>query len=394
MHSPRLTRVFFALEALNSLSTTYFFYYLYFYTKAQFGFDEKQNLILAAALGGWYGIASIIGGRLCQRRGYITGLKIGLAVMCGSIGIGAIGFPLPVHIALMFAAMFGMALTWPPLEALVSEGQSAERLNRNIGVYNILWAAFGALAYFSGGAMYRAWGFEAMFLVPASIQLVQLAMLFWAERAVAAEPKPGASRVPVKSGADEQEMERSPVPPSTFLTMAWVANPFAYLAINTVIAVLPGVTERLGLSLALAGVVGSIWQFVRTGAFGLLWLWDGWHYRFRWLAGAYAAMALSFVGMLLAPNVAILIIAQLVFGAGLALIYYSSLYYSMHVGDTKGEHGGIHEAMIGAGCCAGPAIGAVSMHYFSQYSGSGIVAVGGLLLSGFAALTWLRWRRS
>jgi hypothetical protein len=175
--------------------------------------------------------------------------------------------------------------------------------------------------------------------------------------------------------------------------MAWIANPFGYLAINTVVAVLPAVSQRLGLSLVWAGIVGSTWQFVRTGFFAALWFWNGWHYRFRWLAGAYAAMSLSFVGMLLAPNVFFLVAMELVFGAGLALLYYSSLYYSMHVGETKGEHGGVHEAMIGAGCCAGPAIGAITLQFLPQYSNSGTVAVGGLLVTGFAGLLWLRYRK-
>jgi len=36
--------------------------------------------------------------------------------------------------------------------------------------------------------------------------------------------------------------------------------------------------------------------------------------------------------------------------------------YSMDVGETKGEHGGLHEAMIGAGMCLGPAVGALSLY--------------------------------
>src|SRR4051794_5968538 len=106
MNSPRHTRVVFALEALNSLATTYFFYYLYFFTEAQFGFNVKQNLALAAVLGGWYGVASIMGGKLCQRRGYVAALKLGLAIMCVSIGLGAIEMALPLHVGLMFIAEF------------------------------------------------------------------------------------------------------------------------------------------------------------------------------------------------------------------------------------------------------------------------------------------------
>ena len=55
--------------------------------------------------------------------------------------------------------------------------------------------------------------------------------------------------------------------------MAWLANPFAYIAINTLIAVMPGLAARLHLTPMLAGFACSLWCFARLGAFVLLWLW-------------------------------------------------------------------------------------------------------------------------
>ena len=142
-----------------------------------------------------------------------------------------------------------------------------------------------------------------------------------------------------------------------------------------------------------AGFFCSVWLFVRVGAFALLWLWTGWHYRFGWLAGAYAAMVISFALILLAPMVALLVAAQFAFGLSVGLIYSSSLFYSMDVGETKGEHGGFHEAAIGAGSCAGPAIGAAALHFFPDAPGSSAWAVSGMLMVGLAGLTWLRARK-
>ena len=41
----------------------------------------------------------------------------------------------------------------------------------------------------------------------------------------------------------EEAAFHQPVSPKTFLKMAWLANPFAYVAINTVIAVMPGIAH-------------------------------------------------------------------------------------------------------------------------------------------------------
>ncbi len=66
----------------------------------------------------------------------------------------------------------------------------------------------------------------------------------------------------------------------------------------------------------------------------------------------------------------------------------------MEVGETKGEHGGIHEAAIGAGNCAGPAVGAAALYFFPQHVHSSTIAVGGFLLLGLFGLLWLRFKRS
>ncbi|HUZ06224.1 MAG TPA: hypothetical protein VMV89_01915, partial [Candidatus Paceibacterota bacterium] len=130
----------------------------------------------------------------------------------------------------------------------------------------------------------------------------------------------------------------------------------------------------------------SLWGFVRFGTFLTLWFWTGWHYRFGWLVSAFALLIFSFVSILTVPNLMVLIIAQLFFGGAIGLIYYSSLFYSMDAGDTKGEHGGIHEAAIGLGNCIGPASGAAAMQFLPQVEHSGAIAVSALLLCGFGGL--------
>jgi MFS family permease len=176
--------------------------------------------------------------------------------------------------------------------------------------------------------------------------------------------------------------------------MAWLANPFAYLAINTVLAVMPSLANRLQLTVVQAGFICSVWLFTRTASFFWLWLWPGWHYRFRWLVTAFVVMTLSVVAMLMAPNIVTLVVAQIFFGLALGLIYYSSLYYSMDVGEAKGEHGGFHEAMIGAGNCVGPGIGAIALRVFPNEPSSCTWAVMVLMCCGLGGLLWLRFNQS
>ena len=392
MYSRPVKTGIFALAGLNSISTTYYFYYVYFFMQASFGFGRMENLVLAASLGFVYTLASIFCGRFAQRRGYFLSLRVGFFAMAVVLAAGSRIHSIPGHVAAMIVCTVGMCFTWPTLEAMVSEGESPARLQRMVGIYNIIWATGGAFAYFTGGAMLEKLGLQSMFLVPSTMQCAQLALAFWLERAAAANGLVNSD----EDGIPKSRLESNTHPIGdtvAFLKMAWLANPFAYLAINTIIAVIPSLSKELKLSPMFAGFFCSVWLFVRIGAFALLWLWPGWHYRFRWLIGAYAAMVASFALILLVPSLALLMGAQIVFGLAVGLIYSSSLFYSMDVGDRKSEHGGLHEAAIGAGSCAGPAIGAAAMHFFPDASGNSAWAVSGMLIIGLAGLAWLRVRR-
>lgn len=387
--SPRQLKTgYFVIEGLNSFGTTYYFYYFYFFMRQQFGFGDKANLALAALNGFVYMFAAWWGGRFAQRTGYFTALKLGFALMLGALLLGAQAESASGQIVVMLVAVIGMCFTWPTLEALVSEGETPLGLQRMVGIYNVVWAATGAVAYFIGGALLDQLGLQSMFFVPATVFGIQLALAFWLERGAKSAPStPTAiSPEPYAPRANPRPIARTKM----FLRLAWVANPFAYIAINTLVAVMPGVAQRLELSTTQAGFFCSVWCFARLGAFWGLWLWPGWHYRFRWLVASYLALLATFALILTVPSLAVLVLAQLVLGAAIGLIYYSSLFYSMDVGETKGEHGGIHEAAIGLGNFAGPAVGAASLHFLPQYANSGALAVSALLLCGLGGLLVIR----
>ena len=419
MFSRRLKTGYFVLEGLNSFAVVYFFYYFYFFMKEVHGFDNKANLVLAALNGGTYALCAWWAGRFAQRAGYFRALKLGFFIMLAALVAGLWVTGSAGHIAVMIFTVVGMSFTWPTLEALISEQEPPGGLQHMVGVYNVVWAATAAVANFFGGAMLDCLGFASLFYVPIGVLATQLGLTFWLEsqaemplesdQAMKDMAGPAVSSLPSVEppaiSASTAVLSKtlianrvlasptSPVSARTFLRMAWLANPFAYIAINTLIAVMPGVAARLGLSTTLAGFCCSVWCFSRLGAFTALWRWTGWHYKFRWLLFSYVALIGSFTIVLLAPAVAVLVLAQLLFGIAVGLIYYSSLFYSMDLGDTKGEHGGIHEAVIGLGNCAGPAVGAAALFFLPRYANSGAWAVSLLLVSGLGGLLKI-WRNN
>ena len=298
---------YFVIEGLNSFAVTFYFYYLYFFMQKQFGFGNKANLLVAAANGLIYVCFAWWGGRFAQRHGYSTALKTGLLTMMIPLSIGSQLHSLAGHLVVMAITAAGMSCSWPALEALTSENESRKGLRRAVGIYNVVWSATAALAYFTGGAVLEKFGLRSLFYVPVAIQCVQLGLALRLER------RPRHEAPSTNDGDARDEISFSATTPArakTFLRMSWLANPFAYIAINTLVAVVPGIAGRLELSTMAAGFCCSVWCFSRLGAFVVLWYWEKWHYRFRWLLISFIILIGTFAVILTVPNLATLVGSQ------------------------------------------------------------------------------------
>ena len=360
---------YFVLTGLNTLATSYFFNYLFFYFHDRFGFGNRENLGVSALHGFIYIFSAWQCGRFAARFGRRLSLKLGFFGLSATMAVGAFLHSVPALLGLVAVYSVVLLLTWPALEALVSERESQSGVQEMVGIYNCTWAGAAAFGYFTGGKLYDALG---------------VGKQHDGVLANTPQPLPETAHTPENAGLNQS------LSPAAFLKMAWLANPFAYIAINTLLAVMPGVAQHLALTPTQAGLFCSVWFFGRFGAFALLWQWRSWHYRFRWLLTAFVLLIASLAAILLAQQLWVVVAAQVFFGLATGLIYYSSLFYSMDVGEASSEHGGLHEAFIGAGICLGPATGAVALLLAPQSANAATWAVTGLLTAGLGGLLWLR----
>lgn len=397
MTTRRIKTFYFALAAVNTLATVWFLNYLFFFLHDHYGFTNRQNLWCSALYGFVYIFSAWQCGKFAQRRGFLVSLKVGFAGLALTMIAGAVLHSPFGILCVLVAYAVVLLFTWPALEALVSENETQAGVQHYVGVYNCVWASSAALANFTGGKLYELMGSAAIFWLPAALFILEFIAVFgieeFASRARAERPVEPDDTMQ-RTAVPEEKAFHQPVSPKTFLKMAWLANPFAYVAINTVIAVMPGIAQKLSLSPTQFGLFCSVWMFARLATFALLWQWKGWHYRFRWLLSAFILLIAGFVLLLLATQLWLVVLAQLLLGFGVGLIYYSSLFYSMDVGgETQGEHGGLHEAAIGIGAFAGPAVGAASLQFLPGHSNNGVFAVSFLLLCGLVGLIALRLKK-
>jgi MFS family permease len=373
------------IELINSYASIYYSNFLFFYLQRTFGFGEKENLLTAALCGFIYIIAAWQGGKLTQRYGGIRMLYLGCFGVILSLALGLV-FTTPTAQVMVFCLWtVAICFIWPALETVISDRAGAS-LSKMLCIYNITWAAGGAIAYFTAGILIEKLGMASVFRLPLGLTVVELALLPFVTQCLKKEND--------RQCPDEtMTLPVSPADAKQFLWMARLANPFAYVAINTVIPLVPYIAEKLHLSTGMAGIVCSLWMFARLAAFAAFWRWTGWHYCFPWLAGSFLLLIVCFFGFLIPQSIGLLLLAQVGFGLSIGLIYSSSLFYSMNVTENQGANAGLHEAMIGAGMFIGPAFGAATLYLIPAAIGIGSWSVGGLLCAGFFGLLFVRHYR-
>ena len=378
----------FTLEGLNAVPLAVYFMYMFFFMQERYGFGDMENLLFGGFGGFIYMTFSALGGRVAPRFGFLNTITVSFALMTVVFPCGLIAESMWGQIGIHTVAVAGMAFVWAPLESLAVQGERKNRVQKMVGIYNLVWSGMAALGFFLGGAIVDRFGFEAMFLIPAGVHFTQLLIVLWLRRVERRDFGHAHSGSRTVADEDVSRLHDETDAPfaATFLKMAWIANPFAFVASNTAVPSIPELAKDFDLTKTGAGFLISIWMFARFVGFTGCWLWNGWHYRLGWLCGAFVAMIVSFVVILTVPMLSALIAAQVVFGLSIGMIYYSSLYYSMHVGDNHGEQGGVHEAAIGAGNCVGPWIGAAALFLLPGQPNAAVWTVAIVLLAG---LGWM-----
>ena len=161
---------YFALAGLNSVATSFYFNYLFFFFRDHFGFGNRGNLAVSALAGFIYIFAAWQCGKFAARSGRVLSLKIGfLSLAVVMVAGGLVTSSVGAELAVVVAYNVVLLLTWPALEALVSEGETQAGVQDMVGIYNCTWASSAAVAYFAGGRLYYALGTGAVFWLPAAM---------------------------------------------------------------------------------------------------------------------------------------------------------------------------------------------------------------------------------
>ena len=353
---------YFFLEGLNSAGTSLFLLAIFFWTHARLGFGDADNLLLGSVQGLTYVIFSIIGGRLAERVGYDRLYVRVLALAAFFLALLLLLPAASMTFAVMALYTMAIACTWPALEAAIVHVAGRFSTAQRVAFYNVVWAMAGTAGIFLSGVLFR-WRAESVIVLPLLGNLLQLAYLAGRRRRGMAAAAPGA---PAEApAAVPGHVRRSP----RFLKVAWLGNMLGYLVVSSISALAPHIGQQLGLDAS-----ASIWLvctlFLARGlTFAALGVWEGWHYRWSLLVGSILLIPVGLTVVFFGQAVPVLLLVFIVMGWMLGLVYSSSLFYSMDLGENKGETGGHHEAILGGGILLGPLVGVFGARWLPVLAG-------------------------
>jgi MFS family permease len=388
----RLLWPWYAVEMLGSYATTLLTTGVYWYAADVLGAGDSARLWLAASFGYAYILIAFFGGHLAERFGP---RRIGLIAIAACVFAAILGL---ITTRMLGLAGLGIALLlfnltstpiWPAVETAVTHAPGSLSLPTRTGLYNILWSTTNFLAFFTVGRIFQQKN-SLTFYMASGMSLLCFAILaIW-------------TKPPAISGNQAHDLSEPDQDPALatrsrrLLHMAWIGNALAYVAIQTLIPIIPTLTRTIHLSTpAMGAAAASLWAFTRTIFFIIVLRWTRWHYSIRCLLGFqvmlavtfFLAMRLDHLGLPTSAVLPVFLLLQIGFGAAVGFTYSSSLYYAMHVSRGKGGHAGIHEALIGFGNAIGPTIGAIAGTGASQdplsrvaYSVTAILVLGTLAM--------------
>lgn len=99
--------------------------------------------------------------------------------------------------------------------------------------------------------------------------------------------------------------------------------------------------------------------------------------------------------VLLATNLPTIVTGLVLFGAGMGITYYVTLYYSLSVGHGAVDAGGSFESLIGVGYCIGPMLGLIGHAAGGPTrAGPATVVITCLVAAAAATAAWRPYREA
>lgn len=364
-----------AVTFLGSVSGGVFWIGIFFVTLRHYGFTESQNLGLALGMGALYGLVAYGAGRIYAWFRAPARRVLSLSLVAWGL-FAALPVVLPTSTSALWAgALLGAAasgLVWPGVESYLGARRHGADLRRSIGWFNVVWTLATALPLLVFPLLARLGSLTPLLLCTVMNGLAALALAYLPENPARSEPEVAAAAL----GREYPLLLRS----------ASALLPLSYLMSSTLSPVLPHRLEALGPSIVPASMIAATWMVARWLTLVVMARLRFWHGRWGALFAAFVSLTSGLGVVLLAPSVTGLALGLFLFGVGMGISYFATLYYSLSVGHGAVDAGGGFEALVGLGYVIGPLVGLAGQAFDSGANSVTVVLTWVCALAGGALM--------
>lgn len=295
-----------------------------------------------------YTLSSLLMGRLADRASKSLLARAG----CAGAFLSCLAISWADSLAGLFLTvpLLGLAgsVFWPTVQGAIGSETEPARMERAIGLFNVLWSVGKGMGFLMAGWMTGTLGPRYALWSAAAAGLAIL--LFYPSKdgrpAARAEAKPLAGR-------------------AAFRALGYVANFFAFGVGSTLQIHFFKYLSRNDLGTTLkdretffGAFLGAIF-LSQTATFMAMQRGSRWTYRRGPLYLSQILLASTALLLTVAGDDRIILLLAPLVGVGLGFSYASSIYYSLHGSDEHGKYSGIHEAVLGAGNIVFPFAGGI-----------------------------------
>ena len=278
------------------------------------------------------------------------------AAVAGAVGVAA-GYTCIIFsrtvlqvAASMWLSAVGAALFWPQLETEIGHRASGKLLGRRMGLFNLSWSIGNAPAPFVGGLLYVVEPRLPLWVAAGGGGLIGLILLLYRHLCRRA----GERLEPLPAAEGDREPLR-PVPPRIppmlilFIWLAWVGNFVSYASQVVSRSLFQNLGRSLDYSAPQIGWLMALLGVTRTAMLLVLQRARWWLYRGRFLL-LFQAVLLGGLVCLGVPGPMFLAgLGMALVGAGAAMAYTASMFYSVEGAHYGRASTGVHEAVLGSG---------------------------------------------
>ena len=241
------------------------------------------------------------------------------------------------------------ALFWPTYEAWLTERKGGGSLIKRLMTFNLFWCVGMTIGPVISSYLQGESSSVLPFYCAGAGGLANWGIIWF------------CSRVKSRNSLTDDNIPYT-IPPKSqhvFLNIARISNFASYFSLGVLRNLGPKLTREMGVAPKLFGNLMLLMGLVQMVTFS----WFGstrstqLHYRIFPLIAIQLSAIIGFLGMWTFQNASFWIPSFGVIGLCAATTYFSSLYYSLHNQQERGDKSGWHEAILGCGVLLGPCIG-------------------------------------